>query len=164
MAVSIDGYIAKSDGDSEWVSDVDSVVFNKKIQEFGCIIIGRRTFDQFHPGIYPVKGVTNIVITTDDSRKSEWENVIFINKTPKEIIKLAEDKCHDKVLIIGGGTINGMFLKEDLIDEIFIDVHPLILGKGIKIFENVEVFKNLELLETKHLDGGLILLHYNVVK
>ena len=47
MAISVDGYVAKKDGDSDWVSPVDSVNFEQKIKETGCLIVGRRTFDQY---------------------------------------------------------------------------------------------------------------------
>lgn len=162
MAVSADGYIAKKDGDSDWVSEIDSAIFNKKTKEIGCIVLGRKTFDQYHGQLYPVKGVTNIVVTTDKTRRSE-EDVVFVN-SPQEVIQIAKEKGHDKLLLIGGGIVNGMFLNEGFIDEIFLDVHPLILGDGIKLFENCEVNIKLKLLEVKQLKENQVLLHYRVEK
>lgn len=160
MAISTDGYIAKKDGDSDWVSEIDSDIFNKKIKELGCIVVGRKTFDQYRGELYPVKGVTNIVVTTDKSIESE-EDVVFVN-SPREAIKAAKKKGYEKMLLIGGGTVNGMFLKEGLIDEIFLDVHPLVLGSGIKLFENCQVNIPLKLLNTSQLEGNQVLLHYVV--
>lgn len=78
MAISIDGHIAKKDGDSDWVSEVDSKIFEKKIKEAGCIVVGRKTFDQYYGDLYPIEGVTNIVLTTDATRQDKNENVIFV--------------------------------------------------------------------------------------
>lgn len=163
MAISADGYIAKKDGDSDWVSEIDSTIFKRKIKEIGYIVLGRRTFEQFYGDLYPVKEAINIVVTTDKSRKSAEKNVVFV-ETPAGAIKAAKDRGCEQILLIGGGTVNGMFLKEGLIDEIFLDVHPLILGEGIKLFENCEVNIPLKLLEVKQLEGSQVLLHYKVEK
>lgn len=163
MAISIDGFVAKKDGDSDWVSPVDSANFEQKIKEKGCIIVGRRTFDQYQGDLYPVKNVTNIVLTSDSSLKSEKDNVVY-TQSPKEAVKAVQEKGHDNALLIGGGTTNGLFLKEGLIDEVFLSVHPLILGSGIKLFESVETDIKLKFLDQKELGEGLIQLHYQVVK
>ena len=163
MAISIDGFVAKKDGNSDWVSPVDSANFEQKIKEKGCIIVGRKTFDQYQGDLYPVKGVTNILVTSNSSLKSEQDNVVYA-QTPREAIKLAQGRGHNEALLIGGGTTNGLFLKEGLIDEVFLSVHPLILGSGIKLFEGVETDIKLEFLDQGGLGEGLIQLHYQVIK
>jgi len=163
MAISIDGFIAKKDGDSDWVSPVDSANFEQKIKEKGCIIVGRRTFDQYRGDLYPVKNVLNIVLTSSSSQKSGEDNVAYA-QSPSEAVKIAQEKGHEQALLIGGGTTNGLFLKEYIIDEVFLSVHPLILGDGIKLFEKVETDIKLELLDQKELGEGLMQLHYRVIK
>lgn len=162
MAISLDGFVAKTGGDSDWVSDVDTPIFEQKIKDCGCIIVGHNTFKQFYGELYPVKGVMNIVVTKYSEVKNE-EGVFFV-KSPKEAASLAKSKNFEQVLLVGGGHINGSFMKEGLIDEIFVDVHPLVFGDGIKIFEGYEGDVKLELLESKNLDKGQILLHYKVIK
>jgi len=161
MAISIDGYIAKKDGDSDWVSEIDSKIFEKKIEEAGCIVVGRKTFDQFYDDLYPVEGLTNIVLTNDATRQDKNENVIFI-PSPKEALQIAEQKGHNKVLLIGGGHVNGAFIQDNLIDEVFLSVHPLILGEGIKIFENFRKQVDLEFIGSKEMEEGLFQLHYKI--
>lgn len=65
--------------------------------------------------------------------------------------------------MVGGGTTNGLFLGAGMVDEIYLDVHPLILGGGIKVFENCKFNFKLKLLEEKTLSDGLKLLHYQVI-
>jgi dihydrofolate reductase len=163
MAISIDGLVAKSDGDSDWVSPIDSDNFDRKIQEFGCIIVGRKTFDQYQGELYPVTEVTNIVLTSNANAAPDSQNVYYV-QTPQAAIKQAEMESHRQALLIGGGTVNGSFLKEHLIDEVYISLHPLILGKGIKLFENFEKQVELELLEQQTLGKDVLQLHYRVIK
>jgi len=162
MATSIDGFIAKKDGDSDWVSEVDSVNFEKKMKEIGCFIVGRRTFDQYRGDIYPVSDVDNIVLTTKNLLKTDDKNVVYV-RSPSEAIRAAERRGHHKVLLIGGGTTNGLFLREGLIDEVFLSVHPLILGDGIKLFRDVEKDIKLKFIDQKRAGDGLIQLHYQVI-
>jgi len=163
MAISIDGFVAKKNGDSNWVSEVDSINFQQNIKEVGCIIVGRRTFDQYQGDLYPAKEATNIVLTSDVSLKSETDNVVYV-RSPNDAVRVAKEKGHNKALLIGGGTTNGLFLRAGLIDEIFLSVHPLILGDGIKLFEKSEKDINLKLIGQKELGGDLIQLHYQVIQ
>lgn len=163
MAMSIDGFIAKKDGDSDWVSPVDTANFEAKITEKGCIVLGRRTFDQYRGELYPVKGIANIVLTRNTSKGEEIEDTTFVT-SPSDALKTAQDKGYSEVLLIGGGRANGSFLKENLIDEIFLSVHPLILGDGIKLFENCETKLDLEFLDERKLEEGLVQMHYKVNK
>lgn len=162
MAVSVDGFVATRDGDSDWVSEVDQPIFNGKIKKIGCVAMGRITFDQYHGQLFPKKDALNIVVTSNTVENKE-EGVKFV-KNPYEAVKTAEEAGFSELLVIGGGTVNGSFLKEKLIDEIFLDAHPLILGNGIKLFEDYENFLKVELLESSNLDGGQVLLHYKVIK
>ena len=82
----------------------------------------------------------------------------------EQALQLAETKGHEEVLLIGGGHTNGAFLKENLIDEIILSVHPLILGNGIKLFENFEKQIDLEKVRTEELGGGLVKIVYRVIK
>ncbi len=163
MAVSVDGFIAKEDGDSDWVSPIDSEVFEAKTKEVGCIVVGRKTFEQYYGEIYPLEGVKNIVLTHRPDAQKESPNVFFAD-SPEHAIKIAEAANLRAILVVGGGQTNSAFLNKNLIDEIFLTVHPLILGKGIKIFEDFEGDRNLRLIKIKPLTKDLIQLHYQVIK
>lgn len=163
VAPSIDGYIAKSDKDSEWVSPVCGESFTRTINEYGCIIMGSHTFDQYRGEMYPIKGVLNIVISKDSSRSSTDNDLVFVT-SPESAIAVATEHRHVKVLLIGGGTINASFLADDLIDDVIIDIHPLILGQGIKVFENIEKMVSLSRTSIAPMDDNLVQVRYKVNK
>lgn len=164
MATSADGFIAKKDGDSDWVSSVDTANFEKAIKEHGCIIVGRKTFDQYQGDIYLIDGVTNIVVTSNKSLKSDKPHVHFVTGSVEDIIEAIKQKGHDKALLIGGGTTNASFLNASAIDEMILSVHPLILGNGIKLFESKEVDIKLSLISEVKLEEGLIQEKYKLLK
>lgn len=160
MATTIDGYIAKSDGDSDWVSPVDTENFEAAIEEYGNIIVGSRTFKQYLGDLYPVEDVNNFVITSDPSSVDQSDNVFAVAPNVDDVIKLLESKGHEKALLIGGGMTNGLFLEADQIDEIRVVIHPLVFGKGIKLFEGVGLDKRFEFVSSKELAEGLVQLKY----
>lgn len=161
LAISADGFIAKPDGDSDWVDDADETRFIQRAREAGCLVIGRKTFEQYRGTMYPVDGIVNIVLT-----KNPHPGILdacFAN-SPAAAIELAEEKGHDTILIAGGGHVSISFLEADLIDEIFFSVHPLILGQGIKPFAEKSIEKKLQLLDSKQLNNGLVELHYKILR
>lgn len=163
MAISLDGFIATSDGDSDWVSPVDSKEFEKQVAEAGCIVVGRRTFDQFRGELYPIQGVTNIVMTEKKQFTDKNRDVVFVHSC-QQALTSAQQRGHDQVLLIGGGQVNGAFLQTNLIDEITVSVHPIILGSGIKLFEAFEKQVDLHFVSSQQMEAGLIQLRYTVSK
>jgi len=161
-AISIDGFIATENGNSDWVSEIDTPFFKAEMEKAGCIIIGRKTYEQFEGIIYPVKGVFNIVMTRTKGIQSKYDNLVFTNEPPKQVIEIAKARGFDSVLLVGGGHMNGAFLQEGLIDEIIVDVHPLMLGSGIKMCENAKVFQKFEKVAVMEIDKGLILARYKM--
>ncbi|KXK09226.1 MAG: Dihydrofolate reductase [Microgenomates bacterium OLB22] len=162
MAISIDGFIAKSNGDSDWVSETDADLFEKSIHNAGCIILGHRTYKQYLHDLYPIEGVTNIVLASHP-QNSEFKNVFFA-QSPQEAIHIANSQGHTEALLIGGGRTNAAFLNENLIDAIILSVHPLILQDGIRLFEGNENMVPLEQTMMKEIGDGLVHLYYNVKK
>jgi dihydrofolate reductase len=159
-AISIDGFIATPDGNSDWVNEADIPYFEKEIERCGCIIIGRKTFDQYEGELYPLKGITNIVMTTNPERERKYKDLIFTDKSPGDVLKMVKELGFEEVLLVGGGTTNASFLDAGLIGEIIVDVHPLVLGEGIKLFESKSQLTEFELVSTKSIDNGLVILTY----
>ena len=158
MAMSADGYIAKPDDDTPW-SDDEWESFSSKVKNAGNIIIGRRTYE--------------IMNDKDEFEKIGDPYVIVISnsldvskcvRSPEDAIRILREKGYDKALVAGGSRLNASFLKQGLIDEIYLDIEPIILGKGIRMFDGEMQESKMQLLETKRLSQDSIQLHYKVVK
>ncbi len=165
MGISINGYIAKMDGDSEWTSEEDLKGFYEQSKNAGNIIMGKNTYIAASKSDYfPFPDVLNLVVSHKQIENKWGDKVIITNNTPKEIIKMLEQKGFTTAFLAGGGQLNTSFIKENLIDEIYIDIEPLVFGKGIKIFDEKDFEFELELLNIKKLNTNTIQIHYKVIK
>ena len=162
MATTVNGYIARENDETPW-SDAVWDSYYKIAKQFKAIILGRRTYEIMKE-VNEFEKIGN-PFTVVVSREDFAHNSNFsITKSPKEALKILEDKHFDKILVGGGGTLNSSFMKENLIDEIILDVEPLVFGKGIKLFSDNNFDAKLELIEIKSLSKNTIQLHYKVLK
>jgi len=164
MAVSINRYVAGPNDNTDWVRD--TALLAQIIKEYGACVMGRRTYDIcVHYNDFPFKNALNIVMTHDKTliEKSK-ETEIFTDKGSTEVVKIVESKGIQQMIVLGGGNINSQFLAAGLIDDMIIDVHPIVLEKGTKLFEDLFPHTNLELIESKILNDGIVQNHYKVIK
>lgn len=164
MATSVNGYITKAEDDSDWVSDIDWKEFDCLKRESKIMVMGSRTYLQFEDD-FPQEGALNVVMT----RKREMldkkvDGALFTDMSPREVVAFAKEQGFTQIMLIGGMMLNTSFLKEGLIDEIWLDVHPLLIGEGKTVFDRVDTFKDLELFESKELGSGQVLLKYKVTQ
>lgn len=165
MGISVNGYIAKEDGDSEWTSDEDLKGFYEQSKNAGNIIMGRNTyFAASKSGYFPFPDALNIVVSHEHIENTWGDKVLITDKTPKEIIEMLGQRGFVTAFLAGGGQLNTSFIKESLIDEIYLDVEPLVFGKGIKVFADGDFEFGLALLDTRKLNQNTIQLHYRVLK
>lgn len=163
---SIDGYIATKNNDTSWVFAVDSGKFNKFITSSDVIIMGRQTFKFAEKDSdFPYKGSYNVVITSKEDllRRPESNKYLFTNEPLKVILQNLENKGYKKIGIIGGGRLNGSMINENLIDEIVLIYHPIILGDGVKLFEKTSMKNNFKLISIKKLGQNLVEIKYQKI-
>lgn len=162
MAISADGYISRTNDDTSWISETEWASYSLAVRTAGNLIVGRRTYDILtkQPEFLEFKNVKLVVVSSQKFQTLTSKHVV--THSPKEALENLKD--FENVVVAGGGELNGSFLKKGLIDEIYLDVEPIVLGKGIKLFGSVDIEANLELLETKKLSDSEIQLHYKVLK
>lgn len=163
MAIAIDGLITRGENDSDWVSKTDWEQFYSYIKISDAIIMGRKTMEQFGED-FPIEGTLNVVLSHNANLHKETKNLIITSKNPKEILKMLENKGLDKLLLIGGSNTNKQFIQEGLVDEIVLSVHPLIIGKGLRLFGDDQLDIKLELVNTKSINNELVQIVYKVIK
>jgi dihydrofolate reductase len=163
MAITPNGLIAKENDDTSFVTKRDWKSFLSMVKKFGHVVIGRRTYDVTDPEEF-VKSSLYVVMTHKKSLRKKTPKVIFTDKSPKNIVKMLGSMGFKKILIAGGGNLNSAFMKAGLVDEMYLDVEPTLLGKGIKVFADANFEAKLKLVGTKKLSKNEIQLHYKVLK
>ncbi len=161
MAITLDGKIGKdSDHFPDWTGKTDKKLFVELTKKAGVLIMGSKTYDTIGS---PLPKRKNIILTRNKERKSEWENLVFSDSTPKKILEELKKEGYQEVILAGGAEINSLFARENLIDEIIVTISPLVFGAGISLFTE-DISLNLELKSTEKLDKNLIYAHYKVHK
>lgn len=162
MAISVNGYVAGKNDDTDWVKDTQ--ILYDLVAEKGVCVMGRRTYeDCMKYNVFPYKNALNIVVTHDQSLISKTsKDIIFTDQTIEEIIKIVSDRNLNEIIVMGGGNINSHFLKNKSIDEIVVDIHPIVLSGGIRLFEDVFPDVTLELIDTHSLNDGIVQIKYRV--
>jgi dihydrofolate reductase len=165
MATSVNGNITRGKSDSDWVDSADWEMFHKTIKDSGVMIMGSETFKQFADD-FPQKDALNVVVTNKKSLlNKKVDGALFTNLSPKKLLEKLSKDGFKQVALIGGEKLNTSFIKENLIDEIYVDIHPILIGNGLRIFGDLkDYFKNLKLLDITKLKNNLVLLHYKVFK
>lgn len=162
MAITVNGYIAGLDDDTDWVKDYESL--KKEIAEVGVVLYGKRTYDEcVKYDAFPYADSVNVVMTHDKKLiDSSSEKIIFTDKSPSQVLQLIESKGFKKVLLIGGGHVNGSFIKEGLVDELIVDIHPVIKANGIRLFESEFSDSKLELVKMEEINDQILRVEYKI--
>lgn len=162
MATSIDGFVAKKDDNTNFVSEIEWNSFRAMMKKVGNIIIGRRTFELMEKGgeLPDLDEVTVVVITNNEFSVSDSR--IQVVNSPRQAVDLLR-KSFKQALVAGGGKINAVFMEQGLIDEVYLDIEPIALGDGIKLFSGKAFNRRLKLLGIKHLSENELQLHYRVL-
>lgn len=162
MAITANGYIAKENDDTNWVSSDEWDSYSSAVRKAGNLIVGYRTYNILtkQPEFREFKKVKIVIVSHKNFRTLNLSHLIA--KTPKEALSLLKD--FKEVVVAGGGILNSSFIKENLIDEIYLDIEPIVFGKGIKLFSDNNFESRLKLLESRSINKNVIQLHYKVLK
>lgn len=166
IAQSLDGYIARENGDVDWLigdgSDIESDCgYEEFYSEVDTIILGRTTYNQvineLSPGIWPYEGKESFVFTSKNIEDNE--NVKFIKEDICEFIKKLKKSQGKDIWIVGGGVLIDKLVKNNLIDDYIISIIPTILGNGLSLFKGNNPEIKFKLKESKNCNG-IIITHY----
>ena len=150
-----------------WVApyfdEVGGKVMEKQMKS-ADLLLGRKTFEIFssywpeHADNWPgINDVTKYVISKT-MKKSEWENSVFF-KSLADIKKLKTSNGTD-IQVHGSSELIQLLLKNDLIDELWLKIHPIILGKGKKLFDTGAIPAAFILTESIVTNSGVIIANY----
>jgi len=176
LANSLDNYIARRDGGSDWLH------WNKEVAEISAkfmktvdtILIGRKTYEvmlDFGQTSYP--GAKNYVFSRSKttpaalrkslaSKKQLDQNVEIITEDAAKFVRALKSKKGKGICLFGGGELAKSLFEADLIDEVVLNIHPVLLGSGVPLFHEMKRQIDLEFLNCKILKGGYVVVSYRV--
>lgn len=165
MAQSLNGIIARENYSEDFLSDENWITFIDLLKEKGCLIWGRKTYEIVKvPDNYQEDfgGIRKVIVTGNETIQLK-EGFISAN-SPKAALDLLKKEGFVDVILSGGSALNSSYAKEGLIDEVILNIEPVIIGRGIPIFKTEDFDLNLSLINSKKVFENIIQLHYQVLK
>jgi len=177
MAASLDGFIARADGRTDWLETSDEYSDGESMDpEFvraflatiDCYVMGSRTYEtalgfeaRGFGWAYGEKPV--FVLTTRDLPKAR-DTIEFISGDLAQLINGRLKPKYASVWVAGGAVVAGEALRRGLADEVRYSIMPIVIGEGITFFEAVGKDVPLHLLEVKAYKSGMVALRHEVRK
>ncbi len=173
-ANSLDNFIARPDGGLDWLlwSDEVTELMKDYWARFDTIVMGRKTYDvaveqspntQDGRSADPYGDLRTIVF----SRKLEpgtRDGVEIISGDAGEFVRDLKNEQEGKdICVMGGGELARDLFEAGVIDEVGLNIHPVLLGSGIPLFHEIPHQLDLELLECKPMKNGCIYVSYRVL-
>lgn len=160
IACSLDGYIARSNGDIDWLFTEGDYGYHDFYASIDTIIMGYKTYEKGRSlGEFQFKNKKNFVFTRFSGRKNT-ESVTFASGDIIAFTKKLKKKKGKDIWLMGGGEIIKALFNEKLIDEYIMAIHPVVLTEGIPLFSGLEEQQDLVLTDVKKFPNGLVEIFY----
>lgn len=164
VANSLDNGIARADGAVDWlVWDSEVAEITKKFwKTIDTVVMGRKTFEvaaRSGTGSYP--GAKNYVFSRT-LRQPRSKQVEVVSQDAAEFVSHLKKEPGKGICVMGGGELARSLFQARLIDQIGLNIQPVLLGSGIPLFYQMDEQLDLELLEHKRLKNGGVFVFYRV--
>ncbi|MCM8568595.1 dihydrofolate reductase family protein [Gramella jeungdoensis] len=175
--ITLDGVIQGPGGPEEdtsggfkyggWVAPYFDEVYDKAVDkelEPADYLLGRKTFKIWenywpeHAESWPGINDGTKYVLTKSLQNSDWKNTIFLKELAD--IKKLKDSDGSHIQVWGSSELVKLLLANNLVDEIWLKIHPLILGQGKRLFDDTAMPAAFKLTESLVTPGGVIIAKY----
>jgi dihydrofolate reductase len=174
VANSLDNFIARRDGSVDWLfNDGTDYGMSEFFSSVDCMLLGRKTFEVATGHSQPKRkskkvkqktssfGVKSYVFSRTLKAGPE-DDYTVISENAGEFVRNLKSESGKDIWLMGGGELAGSLLNEAVVDEINLNIHPVLLGQGITLFGNLGRQVNLELFATRTHKNGCVQVDYRV--
>jgi len=163
-ANSLDNFIARKDDAVDWLLWTKEVaeIMESFWKTIDTVVMGRRTWEvaaRMGTGAYP--GVKNYVFSRTIKEPPE-SAITFVSEDAATFVRKLKSEEGKDICVMGGGVLAKSLFEADLIDEVGLNIHPVLLGSGIPLFYEMSRQIDLELIKTQQLSNGCVVLTYKV--
>jgi dihydrofolate reductase len=146
MTMSLDGFVANSSGEvgslyPDFASMRQSDALEEVVASTGAVAMGRRTYDMANGGDwsdYEFRVPIFVLTHRPPARADQGRDFTFVTDGVESLMRQARAAAGDRdVTVVGGPDLGAQLLRGGLIDELEIDVMPILLGEGVRLFEGI---------------------------
>ncbi|WP_079913228.1 dihydrofolate reductase family protein [Paenibacillus sp. 32352] len=175
LAVTLDGFIEGKNGEVDWCIMDSELGFTNFLNQIDTIFYGRKSYDlwgQYTPGTEQtdVEGeIWDLVHSKEKyvfsrTKKGTDHKAIYINDNILEEVNKLKSKPGKDIWLYGGASLITTFINLGLVDVFRLSVHPVILGEGKPLFNEIKQRLNLKLVDTRTFSSGVVQLIYHLNK
>ena len=172
-ACSLDGFIADANGTVDWLhhskdvadvmakywATVDTMLMGRKTWEFAAA--AAESWEDVDAGGF--SGVKTYVFSRT-LRQIDRPGVSLVSKDPGGFVRDLKAQPGKGICVMGGGELAVSLFEAGVIDEVGVNVQPILLGSGTPLFRDAGRRIGLKLIESRVIDGGCVLSNYRVVR
>ena len=166
LGMSLDGYIARPDGSVDFLFMPKDYSMGPFFKTIDTAIMGRKTYEvglRMSGGKINTYGLATYVFSRT-LPAGESNGLIFVNDSPLKFTAGLRKQKGKHIWLMGGGELARGFLKDDLVDELYLGIVPVLIGEGLPLFPPGFPQREFSLLENKTYSKGLISLKYARVR
>jgi len=164
VASSLDNFIARADHAVDWLmwSDEVSALTSSFWKTIDTVVMGRKTYEAgVKAGMTAYDGVQNYVLSRTMEEAPD-PRVEIVRDDAAALVRGLKAREGKGICVMGGGEVARALFEAELIDEVGLNLHPVLLGSGIPLFHGMSRQIDLELIESKVLKNGCVYVLYRV--
>lgn len=161
LCTSLDSFIEGENGEIDWCFIDQDYSMTEFLDGIDTIFIGRKSYEQLIQEMPNAFSEKNKIVFSKTLKESK-DNSQIISGNIEDMVNKIINKSGKNIWLFGGASLTTIFMNLNLVDELMISVHPLILGKGKPLFIDIQNRRKLELIDTKTFSTGLVQLFYKI--
>ena len=163
LAVSLDGFIEGPNGEYDWCLTDQDYGMKAFFERIDAVFVGRKTYEmslamEGGGGGMPKMKEYIFSATLDSVKKGA---ILIRGDIKQEVDKIKKEKGKD-IWMFGGASLTASLMNLGLIDELWLAVHPILLGSGKPLFSGIKDRIHLQLTNSETYSSGLVSLKYSV--
>lgn len=175
MAASLDGFIARPDGSTDWMETPDTYDAGEDmnpdyvanfLKAIDCYVMGSRTYETalgfVAKGLGWAYGDKPVFVLTTRTLQKARDTVEFVSGDVADVIGGQLKARFGNIWVVGGGALAGEVLRRGLADEVRYSILPVAIGSGVRFFEGLDHDVALHLMEVKAYKSGIVALRHAV--
>jgi dihydrofolate reductase len=161
LAVTLDGYIEGPNGEYDWCYTDQDYGMSDFMKRTDAIFFGRRSYEVVvgaEKNPYPKK---KKYVFSKTMKSAAGGVQIIGDNFIKEVMKIKNQPGKD-IWLFGGASLTASLMNAQLVDELQLSIHPILLGRGKPLFQGLKERIQLTLIDTKKYSTGLVQLFYRL--
>jgi dihydrofolate reductase len=168
LAVSLDGFIEGPNGEFDWCFTDQDYGLSDFFKRIDAVFYGRKSFqlsEQMSAGGDGIPGMPKMKEYVFSNTLTEIkEGAIIVSGDTKEEVEKIKNEPGKDIWLFGGASLTSSLMNLGLVDEIWLSIHPILLGSGKPLFIGISNRIPLQLLESKTYETGLVSVKYTLAK